>query len=150
MTLPLEWTGWQQIRFCLECIPWGAAIGVLFDVNCGFIRAKISRVAAFLLDSLFGAVAACITFFCGLAIMDGQIHPLLLFGILTGFLLEHYTLGRLVSYALAKLVTGVRRLRRQCRAGVAFVCGKIVGRYGDFRRKIRETHPEEHKNRKNR
>lgn len=150
MNVTIELTGWQQIRFCIACVPWGVLIGGLFDVNSGMIRASRKKMTILLLDGVFGPVAACITFFCALVVMDGQIHPLLLFGILSGFLLEHYTLGRILVRVSQRSVVCVHRCYRFCRGVVGHI-GRIFTVLSDKWRVLTDKNPaKSHKIHKNR
>ena len=100
----MEWSGGQQISFLLQSIGLGIAQGLLLDVLTGF--ARIPKHHRWLwTDVLFGPLAALITFFGALVIMDGQLHPLLLFGTFSGMLLEHISVGR----CICRFVRFVRR-----------------------------------------
>lgn len=93
----LEWTGQQQLLFIWQSIGLGMLVGLAFDITTGFCRVTRRRWAIFLLDALFGVQAALITFFGALAIMDGQLHPLLFAGALVGFVIEHGSVGVCIS-----------------------------------------------------
>lgn len=88
----MEWTGWQQIVFLLQSICLGLAQGVLLDLLSGFGR-RASPIRRISLDVLFGVLAALMTFFGALVIMDGQLHPILFMGCALGMILEHVILG---------------------------------------------------------
>lgn len=134
----MEWTGWQQVQFYLESLPWGMLVGLLFDINSGIIRTKVRMTGAVLLDSVFGVLAAGITFFGALVIMDGQLHPLLFCGILSGFLLEHYTVGKAVAFCLARGVRALRQIRLWCYGGIRWLFQKIVVFFSQVRSKTRK------------
>lgn len=88
-------------------------LGVLFDVNSGLSRTASGRGAVrFWLDIWFGLLAALITFYVSLAIMDGQLHPLLFGGSATGFWLEHVSVGKFVSMVTRRICSFWCRSRR--------------------------------------
>ena len=66
------------------------------------------------MDAAFGVLAALLTFYGALAIMDGRMHPLLFVGLAVGFWLQHRTVGRWVSRWLYRagrmLGRGIRAL----------------------------------------
>lgn len=63
-------------------------------------------------DIVFGPLAAVITFFGALAIMDGHLHPLLLCGVFFGMVAEHVCLGVWICKLLRHMRAGVRKLGR--------------------------------------
>ncbi len=109
----MEWTGGQQLGLLMESGGLGLLLGLLFDVNSGLSRATPGRRAArFLRDTLFGLLAALVTFFVSLAIMDGRLHPLLFCGSALGFWLEHISVGRWVARLTCRVRYGWRRISR--------------------------------------
>lgn len=128
----LELTGWQQLSLCVQSLPWGMVIGVIFDVNSGIIRARNRDKWTVLLDAGFGVLAAVITFFGALVLLDGQMHPLLLFSILIGFLLEHYTFGRLLLSLLTRIWRCFGWVKRVCHSGFWRFFEKILKFFGLF------------------
>jgi len=98
----LEWSGRQQLLFLVQSAGLGVLIGLVFDIITGVTRGACRRLRVFLLDVLFGVLAALITFFGTLAIMDGQLHPLLFVGALIGFLSEHGSVGRWISRGVCR------------------------------------------------
>lgn len=104
----VEWTGREQVYFFLQSMLVGACIGVLFDVFSGWGRLLHKKAKIFLVDILFAFLSAILTFCASLVIMDGQLHPLLLFGLMCGALAEHYSVGHFVSLCfsyIGKLLT---------------------------------------------
>ena len=97
----MGWTWRQQLWLLLQCMGLGVSLGMLYDLF-GVVRLWRSRRrrSLFLTDALFGVLAALVTFFTALAIMDGRMHPLLFFGCAFGFTVQHLTLGRVASRAL--------------------------------------------------
>lgn len=93
----MEWTGQQQLLFFWQSTGLGMLVGLTFEVASGLCRVIRCRWVVFLLDALFGVQASLITFFGALAIMDGQLHPLLFAGALVGFLMEHASVGAYIS-----------------------------------------------------
>ena len=85
----VEWTGYEQVIFYLLSMVSGVCIGVIFDVFTGWGRARRRVSSIFFLDIMFCVLSALLTFSSALLIMDGQLHPLLLFGIFTGGVVEH-------------------------------------------------------------
>ena len=120
----MEWSGYQQVLFLAPCALIGVAIGGLFDVFSGWFRGRAYRRRLFAADVLLGALSAVITFFGALVVMDGHLHPLLFFGLLFGFLLEHYTVGKMIGRFLCRchcLLSGLRRkLVRIMQCALAF------------------------------
>ena len=88
----MEWTGWQQISFLLYSVLLGCGQGLLLDVITGIIHFKRGKRLLWS-DVIFGPLAAVITFLGALVIMDGQLHPLLLCGVLLGMVCEHVLIG---------------------------------------------------------
>ena len=105
----LEWSGWQQVLFLLECIPSGMILGLLFEITSIFVRFTAKKGNRYLFDALYSVLAAIITFFTALVTMDGQLHPLLFIGILLGFISEHLLLGEFIM----KVTIYVERLVRK-------------------------------------
>ena len=95
----------------------GVMIGILLDIFNGLGRNR-SRAYRFWLDVIFGPLAAVMLCLGSLAIMDGQLHPLLLFGAFVGVVLERLTIGRYLSNSVAYLrrVVGqlVKVLEKAC------------------------------------
>lgn len=87
----------------------GVMIGILLDIFNGLGRNR-SRAYRFWLDVIFGPLAAVMLCLGSLAIMDGQLHPLLLFGAFVGVVLERLTIGRYLSNSVAYLRRVVGRL----------------------------------------
>lgn len=107
----MEWTIRQQICFLLQSVCLGAIEGLCLDAITALIPSG-KRSVYFWIDVAFGPFAAVVTFFGALAIMDGQLHPLLLFGVFLGMLIEHVSLGIL----LHKIVLKTRkRCDKMCR-----------------------------------
>lgn len=98
--MELEWTGTQQLRFLVESIPVGVALGVVFNVVNGVCRIRRNGIKTFLFDVVFAVISAIITFFAALVIMDGQLHPILFIGLLFGFVVLHVAVGRFIAKAV--------------------------------------------------
>lgn len=113
----MGWTWRQQLWLLLQCMGLGVSLGVLYDLF-GIVRLWRSRRrrSLFLTDALFGVLAALVTFFTALAIMDGRMHPLLFFGSVFGFTVQHLTLGRIASRALYRAGAALIRV---CRSAAA-------------------------------
>lgn len=112
----VEWSGVQPLTFLLYSVLPGFIIGLLFDIGGGWWRGKKYRKRLWLADALLGLPAAIITLFGALIITDGQLHPTLFCGMLLGFLAEHYTCGRLLTFLLHRgsysLRTGAKKLHQ--------------------------------------
>lgn len=130
----MEWTGKQQIVFLLQSVALGVVQGILFDVLTGFGR-RASPLRRILLDVLFGILAALITFFGALVIMDGQLHPILFTGCALGLVIEHVTLGIL----LAKAVFYLRHFTRLLFANVGAFLGVALKQMGLMTKKWRKS-----------
>ena len=105
----VEWTGRQQLLFLLQSGGLGFGLGFLFELFtasafCGGRRRR------FLLDAAFGVVAALVTFFGALAIMDGDFHPLLFAGIGVGFIAEHMGPGAFLRLVLVRVFRTTDRI----------------------------------------
>lgn len=110
-SISMEWSGRQQLWFLLQSVGLGYVEGLLLDTLTSFIP-SVRRCDYLWTDVAFGPFAAVVTFFGALAIMDGQLHPLLLFGVFLGMLIEHVSLGIL----LHKIVLKTRkRCDKMCR-----------------------------------
>lgn len=144
MTMEVEWTGQQQLLFLLQSAGIGCLIGAVFDFTTGLERGIGLRWLAWLLDGLFGILAALITFFGSLAIMDGCLHPLLFGGILCGFLAEHAAVGRQMSRFVCSTVRLCRRgasaFERWGEGGILRFC-RLCGKNAAFCKKKTETAP---------
>ena len=99
----MEWTGQQQIQFLLRSIILGVLQGLCLDLITSLLAGRKRRRWLWT-DVLFGPLAAIITFFGALVIMDGQLHPLLFLGIALGMLAEHVTIGTLISFLLLSFI----------------------------------------------
>ncbi len=137
----MEWTGEQQLFLLLQSGMLGVVLGVVFDF-CTIVDKcrRRHRWMAFLCDILFFVLAAFITFFFSLAVMDGRMHPLLFVGSGVGILLEHWLIGRYSGRWIYRFFGGMYRLF----AGIMMVfvipfrhLGRIGRRlYGGFFEKI--------------
>ena len=114
----MGWTGEQQIRLLLRCMGLGVLLGVLFDVCSVIGAASRRRWGVILWDALFGVLAALLTFYVSLAIMDGRMHPLLFAGSAIGFVTQHETLGRPGVRLMRRVAALIGRTKR-------FAAGKI-------------------------
>ena len=96
------------------------------DFIVGF--APVSTHKTFLwVDIVFGPVSAVVTFCGALLIMDGQLHPILLFGIFLGMAISHFSIGRFLCGAVRKMRISARRGARcmgtfLCRRAAGLVC----------------------------
>ena len=86
----------------LQSIELGAAIGLLLD-NMGALILRDERHNRFVLDAVSGGVTALLVFFGSLVILDGQLHPLLIFGSFLGMAVEHLLVGRWVKKWLVRV-----------------------------------------------
>ncbi len=143
----MEWTGRQQLLFLLQSAGLGFLIGLLFEGITGIGRVCRRRWCVFVLDALFGLLAALITFFGALAIMDGQLHPLLFAGELVGFLAEHSSVGCVASRAVSTILRWCSRgLRFLLNTGDEFlqkittVLGGILAKYKVKPKKSEKNH----------
>ncbi|MBQ1950203.1 MAG: hypothetical protein II363_01190 [Clostridia bacterium] len=94
----MEWTGRQQLFLLLLSGGVGLLLGLLSGVTEGMQRLfRVRRGASFLVDVLFGVLAALITFFASLGIMDGRLHPLLFAGLAGGFAAARFGPGRVIA-----------------------------------------------------
>lgn len=131
----MEWTGNQQIWFFLQSVLLGCVQGVLLDILTGFARVS-HRKKWLWTDVVFGPMAAVITFLGALVIMDGQLHPLLLFGVFSGMAIEHLLVGGWLSRCITQacritrkgfriikarvtetILVATARLRKACHSG---------------------------------
>ncbi len=139
----MEWTGNQQLWFLLQSCGVGGAVGVLFDVLTGWGRASVKRYMVFLLDVVFGLLAALITFFAALVITNGRMHPLLFAGVLMGMLAEHFLIGRFISRLIRHCVRALRRVSFFFRSTAARFEQRLVqiGRRNREQREIGDKNP---------
>lgn len=142
----IEWSGQQQLLFFVRSVVVGLMIGVLFDVFTGWGRIKRSKTKTFLLDVAFCLISSVITFFAALIIMNGQLHPLLLFGIALGVVVVHISVGQIISSVVVwlgrffgKVSSHFERLR-EALLGVFCLVKESV------EKKCRENHKKKEKN----
>lgn len=114
----MEWTGQQQIRFLLQSIGLGMVQGLFLDTITGLVPIVKGQHLLWT-DVVFGPMAAIATFFGALVIMDGQLHPLMLFGVLLGMAVEHIGIG-------AFLCKIIRQARRKIEKGMRAVSGFLA------------------------
>ena len=103
----MEWSWRQQVQLLLQSGGVGFILGFVYDVFR--LPGERRRGWRFVLDMLFGVVAALITFYAALAMMDGRLHPLLFAGCGVGFWAQHNSVGRLHRRMLRRLAAGWRR-----------------------------------------
>ncbi len=138
----MEWTGAQQLGLLLESGGLGVLLGLLFDVMGGFVRGgSRGRWRLFLADVFFGLLAALVTFFGSLAIMDGQMHPLLFGGCLLGFLVEHIGPGRQVGWLVCRLRRWMRRVLEAICMGAEAFLGVVFGFVNGLFRSLKKKKP---------
>ena len=124
----VEWTGAQQVALFLQSGGLGLLFGVAFDALEGaqpFVRRR--RGVRWLLDILYGIVAAFVTFFVALGKMDGVLHPLLFGGILLGMAVEHLGTGRVVQKCTLLTCHGAARTARLLMAAGDAATGFLRG-----------------------
>ena len=121
----VEWSGREQVYFFFQGVLAGVCIGFLFDVFTGWGRAYRSALRVFVLDVVFGLLAAWFTFCASLVIMDGQLHPLLFLAMGLGMVSEHACIGRWVSRGVCGAVKLCGWLRKQMCMLIAGVMGYI-------------------------
>ena len=118
----MEWTGQQQIQFLLQSFLLGGFQGLFLDLITSLCAGRKRR--RWLWSDVFFGPLAAVTTFCGaLAIMDGQLHPLLFFGIALGMLTEHVTIGAI----LIRLVHHLRCMLAQIDAKAHLACAHFIG-----------------------
>ncbi len=111
----MEWTWREQIVLLLQCGGLGMALGIVYDwLSVWEQWRRLSRVAVFVLDSLFGLLAALVTFFFALATMDGRLHPLLFVGSAIGMLVERCGISRFHRCLLHRVLSLLRGGLRWC------------------------------------
>lgn len=101
----MEWPIRQQMQCLLQSVMLGMLQGLLLDLLTGMVRI-LPRKRWLWTDIVFGPIAAIITFCGALIILDGQLHPLLFFGVFLGMVTEHVAIGVWVCGV-------VRRARKQ-------------------------------------
>lgn len=144
MTFMPEWTGEHQLALFWQSCVLGAALGFLFDFfNIPSKTRRRRRLTVFLCDVLFFAVAAMVTFFFSLAVMDGRMHPLLFCGSFLGMAVQHLVIGRLFSrmlYCVGRFVCIVfRRLLGWLRVPFDRVFSAFSRLFSSIRTKIRSN-----------
>lgn len=130
----MEWSYWQPISFLFECIPCGVLLGFLFEITSGFVHCSSKKVIRYVWDGIYGVLAAVITFFCALVIMDGQLHPVLLMGLLFGFLIEHFSVGRLLKRGMVLVVYSFRYLKALIKGFWHLIFTALLRKFAEFHR----------------
>lgn len=110
--------------FLLQSIFLGITQGFVLDVVTGMTRSA-KRKRWLWTDVLFGPVLAVTTFFGALVIMDGQLHPLLLFGVFLGMVTEHVIVGVWIGRILCKLRRIIRNSVRVSYDFFARLCRSV-------------------------
>lgn len=129
----MEWTWREQILLFLQCGGLGLLLGMMYDwVSVWGQLHRSSRGTVFCMDSLFGLLAALVTFFFALATMDGRLHPLLFAGSALGVVVQRCGISRLHRSVLYRIGILLRSFARYCmvpfllvKAGVARVLEKV-------------------------
>lgn len=107
----MEWTWREQILLFLQCGGLGLLLGTTYDwVSVWGQLHRSSRATVFCMDSLFGLLAALVTFFFSLATMDGRLHPLLFAGSALGVVVQRCGISRLHRRVLYRLGVLLRSL----------------------------------------
>ena len=107
----MEWTGRQQILFLLQSIGLGIIIGLFLDGLAALMLRRVRR-NQFILDVAFGGVTALLVFFGSLVILDGQLHPLLIFGSTAGLAVEHLSVGLWIRKWLMRMRRAYHKIWR--------------------------------------
>lgn len=126
----MEWTGWEQVRFLMESIVVGIGQGLFIDIVTGIAHGS-KRKRWLWTDVVCGPIAAVITFFGALVIMDGQLHPLLLFGVFLGMLAEHIAVGSRLERMIRRTLGWVKQGTRMgfgCTVRFIGKCVRLVKR----------------------
>ncbi len=111
----MEWTWREQILLLLQCGGLGLLLGTVYDwISVWRQLRHLSRMAMFWLDSLYGLLAALITFFFALATMDGRLHPLLFAGSALGAAVQRCGISRFHRRVLYGVGLLMRRVARCC------------------------------------
>ncbi len=101
----------QQLLLLWQSGALGVGLGVLFDFfNAAAKWRRRRRRFVFLCDVSFFALAGLITFYFSLVWTDGQLHPLLFFGIAVGFVVQYRLFGRYFSAWIYRLGCKMRQL----------------------------------------
>ena len=111
----MEWTWREQIVLLLQCSGLGMLLGIVYDWLSvwGQLR-RLSRAAFFVLDTLYGLLAALVTFFFARATMDGRLHPLLFAGSVIGLSAERCGISRFHRRLLYRVFSLLRHGLRWC------------------------------------
>lgn len=111
----MEWTWREQIWLLLQCGGLGLLLGTVYDwISVWGQLRRSSRTVIFFLDSLFGLLAALVTFFFALATMDGRLHPMLFAGSALGMAVQRCGISRFHRRVLYRMGVLVRSLVRYC------------------------------------
>ncbi len=111
----MEWTWREQILLLLQCGGLGLLLGTVYDwISVWGQLRRLSRTVVFWLDSLYGLLAALVTFFFALATMDGRLHPLLFVGSALGVAVQRCGISRFHRRALYGIGQLMRRVARYC------------------------------------
>lgn len=104
----------------------GFGQGMILDSITALSQLK-SRRKWLWTDMAFGPIAAVVTFFGALLICDGQLHPVVLFGVFSGMAVEHLTAGHLLRLMTVRIARFVRRIARIFCMGLQ-ACGRFFGK----------------------
>lgn len=106
----------EQLNQFLAAGLLGVGLGVLFDLFRIFrLIFPMPKLMSLCVDILYGMIAGVLSFLLFLYTMSGQLRFFALTGELSGFVLYHLTLGRLVLMAGEFLARHLRRFGRLCR-----------------------------------
>ena len=121
-----------MILFLLQSIGIGCTQGFVLDVVTGLAYVQKGRYWLWT-DVAFGPLAAIVTFFGALIVMDGQLHPLLIFGVFLGMAIEHVLVGIWLCRVIRHTRRAVRKMLHSCCAFLRHLTGCLVNRLLNIR-----------------
>lgn len=107
----------EQTRLFVYAFGFGFLLGICYDVfRIIRLALHLKKSMIFVQDLLYVLLCTILTFFCLLALNNGQITPFMLFGELLGWLVYYFSLGVVAIRVSNAVIRAIRKLTHRCAA----------------------------------